>query len=94
MNSRLAAREALAGASASGRQAARPFVCQIPGHLVMCLALEVKLELSELAPEIIEEIATILAGGYLRLVMAEAKNQTTWPSDGIAPDENLARSES
>jgi len=60
----------------------------------MCLALEVKLELSELAPEIIEEIATILACGYLRMVMAEARKHNTWPSDGVAPDENQTHGES
>lgn len=59
----------------------------------MCLALEVKLELSELAPDIIEEIATILADGYLRMVMAQARNRTTRPWDGIAPDEDEALGE-
>ena len=62
---------------------------------VTCLKLEVKMELSELAPDtVIEEIANILADGYLRMIMAEAKNQLTWPSQEIAPDENLARCES
>jgi hypothetical protein len=55
--------------------------------------LEVKLELPELTPEIIEEIATILADGYLRMVMTEARNQTTWRLAAIAPDENQARGE-
>ena len=72
-------------------RAAGPFACQIPGHLVMCLALEVKLELSELAPDtVIEEIATILADGYLRMAIAAARNRRTRPWDGIGPDENEA----
>ena len=53
------------------------------------------MEPSELAPDtVIEEIATILADGYLRIIIAKARNQTGLPLHGIAPDQNMMQGDS
>jgi hypothetical protein len=57
--------------------------------------LEVHLESSEVVPDnVIEEIANILASGYFRMVMAEARSQKTWPPPRITLNDNPERDES
>jgi len=58
-------------------------------------SLEVHLESSEVVPDnVIEEIANILANGYFRMVMAEARSQKTWPTPQITLNDNPERDES